>query len=266
MKIELSLYPGGVHHVLTMSYDDGTCHDRRLVELFHTYGIRGTFHLNSRRLDEPGYITANEVARLYRGQEVASHTASHPFCTRLSSLDVMEEVLQDRAALEARCGYPVCGISYPYGDYDERVIRLFRTCGIEYARTTKSTADFSFPPHPMIWNPTAHHNENILERLEAFYTNDRWSAGRLLYIWGHSYEFEREQNWCLMEEFCKRAGGRDDTWYATNREIIDYMNAQHALRISADRKIVQNPSAVDVWIQADGAAVTIPAGQTIFIG
>jgi len=40
-------YPGGRFKALTMSYDDGRPQDRRLVELFNKYGIRGTFHLNS---------------------------------------------------------------------------------------------------------------------------------------------------------------------------------------------------------------------------
>lgn len=40
---------------LTMSYDDGTFEDYRLVELFNKYGIKSTFHLNSRYLDRDDY-------------------------------------------------------------------------------------------------------------------------------------------------------------------------------------------------------------------
>ena len=38
-------FPGGKHKALTMSYDDGKTQDRRLVEIFNRYGIKGTFHL-----------------------------------------------------------------------------------------------------------------------------------------------------------------------------------------------------------------------------
>ena len=38
-------FPGGKHKALTMSYDDGKLQDRRLVEIFNRYGIRGTFNL-----------------------------------------------------------------------------------------------------------------------------------------------------------------------------------------------------------------------------
>ena len=40
-------FPQGKHKALTMSYDDGKEDDRRLVEIFNRYGIRGTFHVNS---------------------------------------------------------------------------------------------------------------------------------------------------------------------------------------------------------------------------
>ena len=45
-KVIYTCFPGGKHKVLTMSYDDGRLEDRRLVELFNRYGIRGTFNLN----------------------------------------------------------------------------------------------------------------------------------------------------------------------------------------------------------------------------
>ena len=44
LKNIYTCFPGGRHKVLTMSFDDGRLEDRRLVELFNRYGIRGTFH------------------------------------------------------------------------------------------------------------------------------------------------------------------------------------------------------------------------------
>ena len=53
MKILADLYPGGKRAALTMSYDDGTIHDKRLVEIFNQNHIKGTFHLNSATMIEP---------------------------------------------------------------------------------------------------------------------------------------------------------------------------------------------------------------------
>ncbi|MEI0737189.1 hypothetical protein VQ056_11820 [Paenibacillus sp. JTLBN-2024] len=85
----------------------------------------------------------------------------------------------------------------------------------------------------------------------------------LLYVWGHSYEFENDGNWDLIERFGETVGGREDIWYATNAEIYAYADALKRLRFSADSRIVHNPSALSVWISAEGDPVEIPAGQTV---
>ena len=58
-KVIYTCFPGGKHKVLTMSYDDGRLEDRRLVELFNCYGIRGTFNLNG-GLPRPERIPESE--------------------------------------------------------------------------------------------------------------------------------------------------------------------------------------------------------------
>ena len=72
-----------------------------------------------------------------------------------------------------------------------------------------------------------------------------------MYVWGHSYEFDNNDNWEVIEEFCKFMGGREDIWYATNIEIIDYMEAAKRLQFSADGGAVFNPSARSVWLEID---------------
>lgn len=76
-KVIYTCFPGGKHKVLTMSYDDGRLEDRRLVELFNRYGIRGTFNLNG-GLPRPERIPESEWVELYKGHEVACHTYHHP--------------------------------------------------------------------------------------------------------------------------------------------------------------------------------------------
>ena len=66
-----------------------------------------------------------------------------------------------------------------------------------------------------------------------------------------------------MEEFCKGIGGRDDIWYATNIEIVDYMNAVRSLRFAEQCTSVYNPTCADVWISVDFEKVMIPAGMTV---
>ena len=258
--IQYNLFPGGNHHCLTMSYDDGRDFDIRLAEIFRRNGIAGTFHLNSSRIDRPGYVKASEFGEVYAGHEVSCHMVTHPFPTDNPDVSVLEEILEDRKALEAACGYVVRGMSYPYGNYDARVISLCRSAGMEYSRTTQSTNGFGLPQDFLAWHPTCKHTGGIMEKLDAFYAPDRYSRMRLFYVWGHSFEFNNDNNWELIEEFSKAAGNRPDTWYATNIQIVDYMNALRALRVSADRTMVYNPSAVEIWFTIDGQTASVKPG------
>ena len=57
--------------------------------------------------------------------------------------------------------------------------------------------------------------------------------------------------------------GHDNVWYATNIEIVDYVNATKALKISLDLDTFYNPSAISVWLTVDGQTIEIPAGATV---
>ncbi|NLN45160.1 MAG: polysaccharide deacetylase family protein [Clostridiaceae bacterium] len=262
MAIRFRYYPGARTKALTMSYDDGREYDRRLVALFDRYGIRGTFHLNSGFFDRPGYVTAAEVPTLYRNHEISCHTEDHPFLENMPETEALREILSDRSALETRAGYPVRGMSYPFGTYDDRVIRVMRAAGMEYARTVRATHAFRLPDDWMAWHPTCHHADGLDELLDQF-TNPRHGNMTLFYVWGHSYEFNDRDNWDLIEGFCAKVAALEDTWLATNIEIVDYVNALRGLRVSADGRVVMNPSCLDVWIEADGVPVRVASGETL---
>lgn len=263
--IRTNVYKNGRRHILTMSYDDGQIYDRKLVEIFDKYGIRGTFHLNSGRIDKDGFVTSDDVCKLYINHEVACHTVDHPWLEKSTYETVMKEIIEDRAFLEPLCGYPVRGMSYPFGTHNAKVREIARNCGIAYSRTVGDRMSFNIPDDFMQWEATCHHNRCIeaANRFIASANDDNpWFSG-LFYVWGHSFEFDRENNWDMIEEFCKMMSGRDDTWYATNVEIYDYITAQHSLHISVDEKIIENPTMIDVWLEKDREIVKIPSGQTV---
>ncbi len=56
--------------------------------------------------------------------------------------------------------------------------------------------------------------------------------------------------------------GRNDIWYATNIEIIDYMDAARRLIFSTDCRRVYNPNAISVWLEIDGDTVIEVKGGT----
>ena len=156
MRAEM-LFPEGKRKALTFSYDDGTIYDRELVKMMNTYGMKGTFNLNSGLFSKEemaeidgkeidfSRIDEKEVKALYKGHEVASHTMTHPSLTSISLNMGMAEILKDRLELEKLSGQEVTGFAYPFGVYNEIIEELLCECGISYARTVESTMDFDLP-------------------------------------------------------------------------------------------------------------------------
>jgi peptidoglycan/xylan/chitin deacetylase (PgdA/CDA1 family) len=177
------------------------------------------------------------------------------------------EVMEDRRNLERLVGYPVTGMAYPYGTYDDTVIGVLKECGIHYSRTVVSTQQFGVPQDFLMWHPTCHFGDDKMEELVSRFLNDKddRSYQKLLYIWGHSYELDGNETWQLMEDTLQALSGKDDIWYATNIEIYDYQKAVEALDFSADHTLVKNPSGQTVWISVDGKPVEIPAGEIVRI-
>lgn len=257
------LYAGGKKKALTFSYDDGQIYDRKLIDIFNHYGMRGTFHLNSDQLGKEGFVTQEEVATLYSGHEVACHGKKHCYLTQLTKEGLVNEVWEDRKALEALTGGLVTGMSYAFGEYFDQVVETLRCLGIHYSRTVCSTQGFGIPAEFLTWHPTCHHNEQILEKGETFLNPPDYMKMPLFYVWGHSFEFHREQNWELIESFCEKMSQHDDIWYATNGEIEAYVSAMRSLQFSASGQMVYNPSSLSIWFEKDGKCIELKSGETL---
>lgn len=269
-------FPNGLRKALTLSYDDGVEQDIRLMDILDRHGIRCTFNLNSGCWAAEGTVypagqvhrrlTASKAAALYANphHEVAAHCLTHASLTELSAAEVAHEVLADRENLEAMFGGLVRGLAYPFGTYSDRVVDALRATGVAYARTVVSTGNFDLPNEWLTLHPTCHHDApNLTALCDRFLADSVPFGSRLFYLWGHSYEFEANDNWQVMEDFCARMGGREDIWYATNIQIVDYVNACRAIRASADGRTLHNPTSTDVWAQVDGKLVRIGAGETV---
>ena len=269
MKV-YTCFPGGKAKALTMSYDDGKLEDIRLLEIFNKYGIKGTFNLNygemqkdQANLPHPR-IPQNQIKKLYTGHEIATHTMTHPTIARCPLVGVANEIIEDRKGLEALTGSIIRGHAYPNGSYNEEIKTLFRQLGIAYARVVESTGAFELPADPLEWHPTCHHNDpELMNYAESFVNFHKPQYLKLMYVWGHSYEFADRDNWEVIEKFCKYMSGHDDIWYATNIEIIDYMNAAKNLQFSADCTKVYNPNAMSIWLQINNETVVEVKGGAL---
>lgn len=271
----INLFKDGRKKALTLSYDDGIIQDKRLVSIFNKYALKATFNINSGIQNEESYwidkgkkiqrMNIDEIKDVYKGHEVAVHSLTHPHLEDFPREMIINEIFEDRKNLEEIFGYPVRGMAYPYGTYNQKVLQVMDNCGIEYSRTVNQHEKFHLPEKFLEWHPTCHHKNPKLMEIAKSFIKTNFRSMSLLYVWGHSYEFEVDENWELAEEFCETVGNDDSIWYATNIEIIDYLKALDSLRYSADCGIVYNPTAISLWISVDEKIIEIKSGSTVKI-
>ena len=279
-------FPGGKRKALTLSYDDGVRQDIRLAGLCNQNGVKCTFNLNSGTLGRvliggpPGgepldlsCVKPEEVASVYAGHEVAGHGLWHSDLTAIGTPGAMLEIIDDRAALEKLSGKTVQSFAYPFGLHNAQVRTLLRMAGYRSARTVVSTGGFGIPEDFLQWDATCHHDDPRLMDLARDFCEgggEKLFAPKpqqLFYLWGHAYEFDIRHNWDRIEAFLAYVGQFQDTvWFATNGEIVNYVEAYRSLRWSADGTAVTNPTATELWMSVgfDGV-LELPAGETVSI-
>ena len=283
MKYQFMRFPGGRGKAVTLSYDDGCPEDIRFSQVISDAGLKCTFNLNG-RIARKNFLEDDEVRTnfLDRGHEIAVHGLNHRAEGVIRTLEGIRDVLDCRLDLEERFGMIVRGMAYPdvgirkmaNGASYERIKNYLEELGIVYARTLGGDNNsFELPEDWYAWMPTAHHeNPRVLEMIDEFLAVDTSPAAnrsrrtpRLFYLWGHSFEFERGNKWALLDEICRKLGGREEIWYATNIEIYEYVKAYQSLVYSANGYIVYNPTLYEIWFEVDGVPYSIKPGETLNI-
>jgi len=272
MNISRFLWPDGRKAALTSDWDDGTEYDRRLVEILNRHGLKASFNLCSGKLglnrQQSGwkeFIRGDEVAALYQGHEVCSHSVDHPRPWSLPADQLRWEILEDRRRLEALVGYPVRGFALPFGWRTgfEWCKDFVRSCGFKYLRHTEAMPQFDLPGDFLDWKPTCHCGEDLQKHWGTFLERSKDQPGQLFYIFGHSYEFEDGLGWDSIAAFAALAGATSGVWHATKGQVYDYVGAWRNLDWSLDGTLVRNPSATPVWFLHNGLALKVDGGQLL---
>lgn len=275
MKEYRMRYPNGLVKALTFSYDDAVEQDQKLVSILNQYGMKGTFNINTGLFSPEGTtfpagtihrrMTQSQTIALLKdsGHEIAVHCLTHPFLEQLPANAATMEVLGDRANIERLFGGIVRGMAYPYGTYNDEIVAMLRSAGILYSRTVNSSEQFYLPQDWLRLPPTCHHdNPHLMELADRFLASDPQSC-ELFYLWGHSYEFEANNNWEVIENFAAKMAHNDTIWYATNLEIFSYVEAYKQLQFNTDMTLAYNPTATTLYMQCDDTIYSIAPGQTL---
>lgn len=92
------------------------------------------------------------------GFEIGSHTLTHPRLAQLDDEQLVREIADSKHKLEDLVGREVTSLSYPYGNFDNRVLQAAVAAGYKNAVSTKlgtvirGTGLFEIPRVNIRWN------------------------------------------------------------------------------------------------------------------
>ena len=277
-------FPEGRAKAVTLSYDDGCRQDIRFSEIISEYGLKCTFNMTGDERCGRKALTVEQVREnfLDKGHEVAIHGYMHRAEGLVRPIEGIQDVLNCRLELERRYDMIIRGMAFPdsgirrfcNGASYESIKQYLKELDVAYSRTLGSDNNsFELPTDWHQWMPTAHHdNPKLFEYIDEFLSIDTSVSAykstrypRLFYMWGHSFEFDKNDNWDRLTKICEKLSGHEDVWYATNIEIYNYVTAYNSLIYSADGNTVYNPTLYTVWFDVDGTLFCIKSGETIKI-
>ncbi|GHO79530.1 hypothetical protein KSD_73010 [Ktedonobacter sp. SOSP1-85] len=131
--------------LVSLTFDDGwSSQYSNAFSLLKKYHDPATFYLISGKLNTSGYMTSREALNLSQaGNEVGSHTVTHPDLTTLNATALRKELKNSQQALQPTYG-SVQDFASPYGRYNSQVINAIE----QYYRSHRSTdAGFNAKDH-----------------------------------------------------------------------------------------------------------------------
>ncbi|HVQ43988.1 MAG TPA: polysaccharide deacetylase family protein [Candidatus Saccharimonadia bacterium] len=124
--------------LVTLTFDDGwTSQYTNGLPVMKKYGLTGTYYIISGYLtSQPDYLTVAQIKALKTaGNQIGSHTVSHPDLTTLSAADLTKELKNSQTTLTNKFGGPIQDFAAPYGTYNAATMAAVQ----KYYRSQRST-------------------------------------------------------------------------------------------------------------------------------
>jgi peptidoglycan/xylan/chitin deacetylase (PgdA/CDA1 family) len=126
--------------LISITFDDGwTNQYQNAFPKLQQYGLPATFYIISGELtDQPDYMSKAQVVNLHNaGEEIASHSVSHPDLTTVSATKLQNEMKNSQTTLQNAIGVPITDFAYPFGAYNSKTIAV----GKQYYQSQRSVVD-----------------------------------------------------------------------------------------------------------------------------
>jgi len=264
-KVTLADYLCGARMAAVLSWDDGIPQDKRAAELMHRHGWRASFFFNHH---SPMVGRWKELEDL--GMEVGSHSWSHPFYPLQSPRRCRDESVMMRKFLESKVNHPVISFAYPFnygpafdaaGDY---VVRAQQDAAYLSGRSTMvGPLALDALGDPLAMRTDGHFLMGP-EKIEAAWQAASRKNFGIFYIWGHTYEIVKEEDWKSFEDLLRKYGGRPEAWYASQGDLMVWKLLREETRVTATGDATQMRITIDApeihpwWSARVPLAVHVP--------
>jgi len=126
--------------MVSVTFDDGWASQyNNGLPILKKYGVPATLYVLSGSINTPDYMTQAQIqAFADRGDEIASHTVTHPDLTKLSAAQLENELARSKATLQQMFG-PSAALDFasPYGAYNATTTAAVQ----KYYATQRNTDD-----------------------------------------------------------------------------------------------------------------------------
>lgn len=159
--------------------------------------------------------------------EIASHAFKHESLGRIPEKDMKQSIDSDISALEKLTGFRIVGHAYVKGSTSPATQEYLKNKGILYARGVyPNSYSFKFPAESQMlkFSPTcATIDKKVFAMIQQFIETKAEKDDLLLYLWGHSYEFDFHSgngNWEHIEKVFDTLVELRDLIFCTNAEAF----------------------------------------------
>lgn len=158
VTLERKISHPDLENEFAVGFDDALqCLHHHALPVLEEHGVPATFFVVSGFIGKSSswdvyrqqHMNTEEIRSLLdSGHQIGSHTVTHPDLTRIPEKRVLEELEESKKSLENIFGVEVAFLSYPFGRFDSRILRIAQECGYKAAITInhalKATSRDSF--------------------------------------------------------------------------------------------------------------------------
>lgn len=208
---------------ITFSIDDGDPLDLKIAEILDKNNKKAIFYIPIKRLGP--ILTKKQIRYLGSQFEIGGHTYNHVDLTKISPDDAWKEINEGKRALEDILGREIQSFAFPYGHYNNQLVKLVKKAGFENCRSGRiinfhefndkdflQHPNFQLYPHKLITDVKhclkimdiysllkriKYHQLSHLDLIPHLINNKK------IHIWFHSKDIKDFDLWDYFTQFCR---------------------------------------------------------------